>query len=329
MARARQLPYKELSLPQLRSFIEVCRCGGYAPAARVLMLSSPAVWEQLRSLERHFGLPLLERVGNGVRPTPNGQRFLELIRPLIAGLDSIKDVLHQQSGALPERITIISNLRVLVDTISAAMRQFQRRYPSIQLRIRYSGLEAIVPTLAGGKADLAVTLEPEPDQTEMAAMAYEPAGEIDYLLVTPPRHELIRARSLKLRDIVKYPLVLADGEAYSRHRVQEVFHRHGRAHAMSLAVETSSDAYTFACVRAGMGVGITAGTPCSSLCRGLGVRVLRRWFGTARVGFLRCEGAYVPPAQADLENTIRARFVDHERQRESPHRRAGGTRRRA
>ena len=85
-ALLRHRPYKDLSLQQLRSFCEVCRTGGYAAAARGLLLTTPAVWEQLKALERHFGLTLLERHGSGVRPTLHvASRLLQLTRPLLAG----------------------------------------------------------------------------------------------------------------------------------------------------------------------------------------------------------------------------------------------------
>src|SRR5580658_11264949 len=90
--------YKDVSLAQLRSFCEVCRLGGYASAARELLLTSPAVWEQMRALERQYGRPLLERNGNVVRPTVEGEQLLGMIRPILAGLDSTRDVLEQQAG---------------------------------------------------------------------------------------------------------------------------------------------------------------------------------------------------------------------------------------
>jgi DNA-binding transcriptional LysR family regulator len=41
----------------------------------------------MQTLEQHYGVKLLERDGPGVRPTAHGKRLLELIRPLVAGLD--------------------------------------------------------------------------------------------------------------------------------------------------------------------------------------------------------------------------------------------------
>jgi len=298
--------YKQLSLQQLHGFCEVCRHGSFAAAARELLLTTPTVWEQLRGLERHLGLVLLERHGSGVRPTPHGQRLLKLVRPLLAGLESARDILHQEGGSLPERLTVVSNLRVLAAEISQAVAAFRRRFPSVRVAFRYTGGEEVEPLVLEGDADVALTLEPRPDGENFAAITYEPAGSLEYLVVTPRRHPLARTKTLRLESIVRYPLVLADTEAYSRQRVQEVFHRHDLIGRMNVAVETSSDEYTLACIRAGLGVGITVGRPGSLPYRSLAARELRRWFGTARIGFLWRAGAHVPPIQRELAELIRS-----------------------
>src|SRR5262245_33782287 len=66
MVRLPRRHYKDLTLAQLRSFSVVCRTKSYAAAARELLLTSPAVWEQMQGLERHYGRPLLVRRGNGI-----------------------------------------------------------------------------------------------------------------------------------------------------------------------------------------------------------------------------------------------------------------------
>lgn len=295
--------YKDLSLAQLRSFCEVCRLGGYASAARELLLTSPAVWEQMRALERQYGRPLLERNGNVIKPNMEGEQLLGMIRPLLAGLDSTREVLEQQAGTLPERLAVATNLRVLAEDIGRGLRRYQRAFPSIRLRMVYTGND-VDQRILSGEVDVGLTLEQGPESPRSPAVVYEPAGELDYLLVTPPRHALLRRRALDLRHIVEHPLVLGEPVAYSRRRVQEILHRYDLTNALRLAVETSSDEYTLSCVRAGLGVGITVGSGRGHLYRGLGVRSLRRWFGTARLGFLWKRGAFIAPAQRELAKAI-------------------------
>jgi DNA-binding transcriptional LysR family regulator len=323
MDLAKRFRFKDVTLAQLRSFAEVCRLGGCAAAARKLLLTTPAVWEQMRSLERHFGVSLLERRRGAMRPTAQGQRLLDMLAPLLAGIDSAKETLRQEDGALPQQLTLVTNLRVLVDEISRGMRTFQKAHPAVRQKVLYTGITDVEPLLLAGQADVAFTLQQAPDSELSSAITYEPVTEVDYLLVAPARHPLWRQR-LELRQIVEYPLVLGEATAYSRHRVREVFHRYDINEAASVVVETSSDEYTLACVRAGLGVGITIGTGRGSLYGGLKTRSLRRWFGTARLGFLWRRGAFIPPAQRALADAIRAALAapDARRTRRAPPREA-------
>jgi DNA-binding transcriptional LysR family regulator len=278
--------------------------GGYAVAAREVLLTTPAVWEQVQALERHYGRALVERRGHGVAPTGEGRRLLEMIQPLLAGLDSARHVLQQQDGELPAQLTLATNLRVLSEEISMALRQFQVQHPQVRLKVIYTGND-VDKRIAHGQADVGFTLEPRTDDRESVAVEYEAAGAVDYLLITPPRHALLKRRPLQLKHIIEHPLVLGIAPSYSRGRVQEVLQRYDLAQRITVAAETSSDEYTLSCVRAGIGVGITIGTGKGHLYRGLGVRSLQKWFGTAHVGFLWKKGAYVPPAQRAMADAIR------------------------
>jgi DNA-binding transcriptional LysR family regulator len=310
MAGSSRRGFKDLGLAQLRSFREVCRQGGYAPAARVLLLTPPAIWEQVKALERHYGARLVERHGGGVRPTVHGERLLGMIGPHLVGLDSTREALQQEGGALPARLTLITNLRVLVEEVSRAVHRFQVRYPTVRLQLLYSGIDEIEPRTLSGEADVTFTLEPGPDRSPSPPVVYEPAGQVDFLLVVPAGHPLLRRRGLHLDRVVRYPLVLGEPGAYSRRRVQETLHRHDLTRRAEVTVETSSDEYTLSCVRAGLGVGITVGTGRGPLYQGLGVRSLRRWFGTARVGFLWQRGAKVPPVQRALADVVRVSLTE-------------------
>ena len=301
---------KDLGLTQLRSFREVCRRGGYAAAARHLLLTTPAVWEQVSALERFYGVKLLERAGAGVRPTVQGHRLLALIDPHLAGLDSTRAALQQLDGSLPACLTLVTNLRVLSDEVSAALVRFRRGCPGVRVRLLYTSLEEVVPRVAAGEADVAFTLDAGPDRPRPETVAYEPAAEVEFLLVARAGHPLLKRPGVSLAQVVKYPLVLGEPGAYTRQRFEQLLHRHSLGGLVELAAETSSDEYTLSCVRAGLGVGVSVGTGRGHLFKGLGVRSLARWLGAARVGFLWQQGAHVPPAPRALADALRAAIQD-------------------
>ena len=86
-------------------------------------------------------------------------------------------MLEQQDGALPQQLTLVTNLRVLADEISRALRQFQRRYPAVGLKVLYTGIDEVVPLVVDGKADVTLTLEPGPDSPPSKALSTRPPAK--------------------------------------------------------------------------------------------------------------------------------------------------------
>lgn len=74
------------SLDSLRVFVAVAEARGFAPAARKLGFSPPAVTRAIGALEQRIGAQLLQRTTRLVRLTEVGQRFYEDCRRILAEL---------------------------------------------------------------------------------------------------------------------------------------------------------------------------------------------------------------------------------------------------
>ena len=74
-------------LDSLKVFVAVADAHGFAPAARRLQLSAPAVTRAIAALERRLGAQLLQRSTRSVRLTDIGERFLGDCRRILADLD--------------------------------------------------------------------------------------------------------------------------------------------------------------------------------------------------------------------------------------------------
>jgi DNA-binding transcriptional LysR family regulator len=307
--RSRRARYKDLRLSQLRSFCEVCERGGFAAAGEAMHLTTPAVWEQVRSIEQHYGVELLERDGRNVHPTPAGDLLFDMLRKVLAEFDSTHEIIQQFSGALPQRITLASSLRVQVHEILRAFRQFRAEYPTVGLRLRHVDSGDVSTLVLNGEADLGIMLKPGPDDQAASAIAYDAVTDLEFLLVMPPDHPLTRKSRLRIHDIAEYPLVLGRPEAFSRRRFEEVLHAHDLNAQIHVALETSSSSITLAAVREGLGIGVVACMPHGILMDGLMTYPLRRWFGTAQIVFVRRRGARLPTVHEHLADAIRESIV--------------------
>src|SRR5256885_14532558 len=87
----------DLTLRQLEMFCATARLGSFTRAAEALYVGQPAVSQHVAALERQLGVPLVYRVGRGVRLTEAGQlavdygeRILRLTEQLRAGVDGLR-----------------------------------------------------------------------------------------------------------------------------------------------------------------------------------------------------------------------------------------------
>lgn len=86
-------------LPALHDVLTVARHGSVARAAEALFKTPPAVSQQLRRIEAHFGVHLFERDGRGIRLTAAGEAFLGPATRLFDEAESVYQLLGSISGS--------------------------------------------------------------------------------------------------------------------------------------------------------------------------------------------------------------------------------------
>src|SRR5258706_14194431 len=93
-------------LPALLSLLTVARSGSVGAAARLHHRTSSANSQQVRKLERHLGVTLLERAGRGVRRTAAGEAALPGILKLGTETEALFAHLAELSGRPPATLRV-------------------------------------------------------------------------------------------------------------------------------------------------------------------------------------------------------------------------------
>jgi LysR family nitrogen assimilation transcriptional regulator len=95
-----------LTLRQLTYFAKVVETRNITRAAEQLHVAQPALGTQLRLLETHFGVALLQRHSRGADATPAGQLLYERARDMLSLLEQTETDVRQLSGAHAPSITL-------------------------------------------------------------------------------------------------------------------------------------------------------------------------------------------------------------------------------
>lgn len=214
---------KEAGLPTLRQLELLLALPGAtsiaAAGARVGM-SASATSHALRALEASLGCELVDRLAPGVVLTHAGERTLPPARDVFASLQQVRAVAAAAAGLQTGRLRIgsigtSSSLRLLPPLLD----KFRQRYPGVEVHVTERADAEIEQDLIGRRVDIGVVRLPQP-VFDTQALATD-----ELVAVLPQNHPLAREKTVAVRDLAAYPLVLT--QAGSQDMVMRMFERAG------------------------------------------------------------------------------------------------------
>jgi LysR family glycine cleavage system transcriptional activator len=129
-------PFAGYQLPPLawlRAFEAAARHESFTLAASELSLTQAAVSHQVRSLERHFGVTLFERLPRSLRLTEKGAAYLP---PLRNSFDELAAATAGLFGPVGKRtLTLRVPISFMALWLAPRLKRFNRQWPDISLRI--------------------------------------------------------------------------------------------------------------------------------------------------------------------------------------------------
>lgn len=215
--------YKQTRYKLLRTFCVVAQKENITHAAEQLHISQPTVSLQVQALEREMQEKLLERRGPSVKLTPAGKVLYQLVQPLTAGIDSLRETFAANLGKIEAGELNIAagqstSLYVLPDYIA----RFKEQYPSIRINLHNVEGQSGMKMLHEDLVDLAIgPLLRVPDN-----IIYKSFASFDSILLVPEGHPLTRKSSVTLEDISPHGLILPPKHQSTWRMVDTVFRQH-------------------------------------------------------------------------------------------------------
>ena len=199
---------------QLRAFHYVAISGGFSRAASELLLTQPAISDQVRKLEEEYDTLLFNRQRKQVVLTEAGERLLAVTRRMFEMENQALELLSES------RSLRAGTLRIVADAahhVLHIMGEFRRRYQGVHVTVRSGNTETVIKSLFNYEADIGVVGE-------------VPAGrdfEIITLNATPiiafaaADFDLGGRRSLSFADLATMPLVIRERGSKTRKRLED------------------------------------------------------------------------------------------------------------
>jgi DNA-binding transcriptional LysR family regulator len=193
-----------VELRHLRYFLAVAETLHFGRAAKKLGMAQPPLSQQIKKLEALVGAPLFERTTRGVTLTAAGTMLRERATATMArvadDLEQTRRVARGEEG----RLTVGFSGSVMFTELPAAIQQYRRAYPRVEVQLREMWTSEQLTALADGSIDVGFLRDGE----RRPELAITPLLREPFHVVLPADHTLRRRRTVDPASLEGEPFVL-------------------------------------------------------------------------------------------------------------------------
>src|SRR5262245_43294913 len=245
--------------PALLSLVTVARSGSVGAAARLHHRTSSAISQQIRRLETHFGVKLLERAGRGVRLTPAGETALPALLELIEEAESVFGRLAEMSGRPSTTLRVAVSDYLGKALLVPVVRGLLDRQAPLRFEIVTAHSREGIRLVGRGEVEFAVvTVSESPRHLEEQHLFDQP-----FAWVGPRRGQQRRAPLVE--RLRREPLLRLAAESQGRRLLDDYLERE-RIRPVS-TIDVPSVSLMLSYVSGGLGIGLAPALALADLVR--------------------------------------------------------------
>ncbi|MDE0091850.1 MAG: LysR family transcriptional regulator [Oligoflexia bacterium] len=146
-----------MDFQNLQTFCAVISEGSMTAAASKLSITQPAVSQQIRQLEKDFGVKLLSRNARKVKPTVQGQIFYETSNRILNLIQNARNSIRALSLNLSgEKINVSTINSIGLHLVSPVISNFLKLNNEMKLSLLYGTGESVVQRMQKAELDLVI-----------------------------------------------------------------------------------------------------------------------------------------------------------------------------
>jgi DNA-binding transcriptional LysR family regulator len=231
-------------------FDEVAKRGSIRRASEHLNIAPSAVDRQILRMEQQLGVPLFDRMPQGLRLTAAGELLVGAIRRWRRDLRNVEAQIDELRGMRRGEVSL-AFVEGSSELVTKNLHAFGQMYPGIVYRMQVAVSQSVVEKVLSGEADIGLAFNP-PDRHELRVertLIYQLGA------VMPPDHPLASREELTLAECADHPLVGPD-ETNALYGILDRAWSASIGGAPRFAVSASSVGLIKSLVLKGLGVGL-------------------------------------------------------------------------
>ena len=204
-------------------FRDLAETASFSQAAQINGITQSAVSQQVKALEKRYGVRLIERGKKSFSLTAEGRVFLGAAREILSVIDGLDARLRELSEVVTGDLKLAAVLSVGLHELPDYTRQFTRLYPQVKIHTDYLRSAEVYAAVLSGRAEAGLVAYPSPRR----GLSSEVLWRDRMVLVCSPSHRLARRSRVPLGELAAEKFIAFAADLPTRKALDRAFRSAG------------------------------------------------------------------------------------------------------
>ncbi len=181
-----------MKIKKYEAFISCCECKSISETAKKFGNSQSGITQLINSLERDLGFRILVRNKGGVRLTDEGRLIYNAVKKVVEDNERVREIAAQINAYNENTIRIGAFKSIAVNWLPHMIKEFGRRYPSVNFSISDGHYSEIEEKLRNNEIDVGFVSMPFDEDCTCFELVRD-----ELLAVLPQNHKLASEEYIK------------------------------------------------------------------------------------------------------------------------------------
>jgi LysR family transcriptional regulator, carnitine catabolism transcriptional activator len=196
----------------IKAFLAVARLGNFTRASIELNVSQPALTVQIKQLEAALCVSVFDRNKRKVELTQAGRDLLLPLERILIDVESVMSATHDLRGLRRGLVTVAAMPSIAAKLLPLAISDLSESYPGVLVRMRDVVAGNMVQLVKAGEVDFGIGSQLRDDKDIITRHLFTE----QICVFARKKHPLARKRSISLRELTDYPVILTEKDTSVR-----------------------------------------------------------------------------------------------------------------
>jgi len=208
-----------MHIENFKIFADLVQSKSFSQAAKINGITQSAVSQQVRAMENHFKVLIVDRSQKQFKLTNEGKRLHESAKEILNLYERLDCELQEMKKVISGNIRVATIYSVGLHELPPYMKRFLSTYPTVNVHLEYRRSNLVYEDVLHNIVDLGIVAYP----TKNRELEYIPFLEDELVLIASPEHPLAKREVVNLKELPEHAYIGFDNDIPTRKATDQIF----------------------------------------------------------------------------------------------------------